>query len=144
MRPTVLVAVAAATVLVALGACGSRAALPAATSSPPPPLTITEADFGQARTATVGQSIHVELTDRRPIPGSSLVWSVTSTDPATLEMVSSQHGAAAPTRDSSYTALFLAHRRGVVKIHAAGATTCEAMQKSACPDRAADVIVSIG
>ena len=81
--------------------------------------------------------------DKRPVPGSSLVWTASSTDPGVLELTSSEHAPAAPARDSLYSALFVADRRGTVKIHAAGATTCEAMLKSACPDRSADVVVNV-
>ena len=90
-----------------------------------------------------GQSIRVQLMDRRPFPGSSLVWTVSSTNPAVLELRSSEHGAAAPLKDSPYTAIFIARRSGTAQIQAVGATTCEAMRKSACPDRAADVTVEV-
>ena len=111
--------------------------------SPGDPITVTEATFGTTVRVLVGQIIQVRLTDSRPIPGSSLVWAVSSSDPAILRLQSAQQGAAAPMRDSVYSATFVARGRGTARLHAAGATTCEAMLKSACPDRAAEITVEV-
>ena len=99
----------------------------------PAPIRVTEADFGQTVKVSPGQSVDVELIDRRPVPGSSLVWSVSSTDPAVLELKSEQPGVAAPMKDSVYRAMFVARRAGTAKIHAAGTTTPRQCSKAAAP-----------
>ena len=121
-----------------LAACGRPAVVSAGD-----PVTLTEASFGSTVRVVVGQVVIVRMTDSRPVPGSSLVWTVTSSDPAILQAQSAQHDAAAPMRDGAYTARFLARGAGTAKLHAAGATTCEAMQKSGCPDRAGEITVEV-
>lgn len=143
MRTRLATAVMAALLSVACGSPSAGSPGPGSTATPTP-IRVTETDFGQTIRASQGQSVEVELIDRRPVPGSSLVWSVSSTDAAVLELKSELPGVAAPMKDSVYRAWFVARRAGTAKIHAAGATTCEAMLKSGCPDRSADVTIQVG
>lgn len=123
--------------------CGSAAPSPVGKPSPAA-LVLSEKDFGHSFTAVPGQQVEVNLTDRRPFPGSSLVWTVTSSDASALSPAGETLGSAAPARDDAYRATFTAHGSGTATLNAIGKTTCEAMQKSACPDRTERFTIRIG
>lgn len=126
-----------------LGAAACGAAGPVGQVASPPPATVTETDFGQTVMLVSGQHLRVVLTDRRPFPGSATVWTATTSDAAILGLVGQNRGQAAPGRDDTYTADFLAHRTGTAHLVLTGATSCEAMLKSACPDRVAEISVIV-
>ena len=109
----------------------------------PPPVVLHETDFGRTLRVTQGQTLNLELTDRRPFPGSSTVWEATSSDPRILELTAHQHSATAPARDGTYTASLVAKATGTARILLVGATTCEAMAKSSCPDQAAQISIEV-
>ena len=113
-------------------ACGS-----AVTPAPHATLVVGEADAGKTFQATIGETVRVKLRESFPVPGSSLVWDVTSNAPSVL-------AASKVTRDPvqrpltgqvSYTADFAAAAGGTAQLIARGSTTCEAMPKQGCPDR---------
>src|SRR5437588_6449784 len=125
----------------AVAACGS-----VARPTPPPPVVILESDFVQAVRqveVTPGQEVDLLLSDRRPVPGSSLIWTARTADPAILAFVREQRTAAAPGRDGTYMAVFVAKALGTTRILIAGATSCEAMPKANCPDRSAQIGVTV-
>ncbi|GAC1617169.1 MAG: hypothetical protein NVS9B1_26650 [Candidatus Dormibacteraceae bacterium] len=125
----------------AAAACGAVA--PVGQGGPPPPITVSETDFGQTTTVVPGQHLKVVLVDRRPFPGSATIWTAVSSDAAILGLFRQDRGQAAPGRDDTYTADFLAHRSGTAHLVLTGATSCEAMMKSACPDRVAEISVIV-
>ena len=127
-----------ALVALAIVDCGALAE-----TSPPPPLRLNAASFGQSFQVTRGQEIDVVLTDQRPVPGSARVWSASSDNPAVVRLVGERRDAPPPRRDGTYTAIFAARSAGSAHILLTGATTCEAMPKASCPDRSAQVGVTV-
>jgi predicted secreted protein len=130
--------VAASTVL--LFACGSAAA-PAAHNT----LVLGEADAGRTVQAKVGDTVQVKLQESFPVPGSSLVWEVSSSAPSVLT-------AGRVTRDPAerprigqvaYTAEFTAKAGGQAQLIARGSTTCEAMAKEGCPNHDFTITVTV-
>jgi hypothetical protein len=94
--------------------------------------------------AQVGDTIRVKLQDSFPVPGSSLVWSVSSSSPSILSPTSTTAPTPAPMRGvSPYVADFLAQTSGQAILNARGATTCEAMAKQYCPDQAFTIRVIV-
>jgi len=100
-------------------------------------LVVGEADAGTNVQARVGDTVRVKLQESFPVPGSSLVWDVSSNAPSVL-------AAGKVTRDPvqrplrgqvSYTADFMATAAGQAQLIARGSTTCEAMTKQGCPNR---------
>lgn len=113
-------------------ACGS-AGTPAARST----VTVGEDDGGKTVHVRVGDIVRVKLQESFPVPGSSLIWEVSSSAPSVL-------AAGTVTRDPSerprvgqvsYTADFTAAAAGHAQLIARGSTTCEAMSKEGCPNR---------
>lgn len=113
-------------------ACGS-ATTPAAHST----LVVGEADAGTTVQAKVGDTVRVKLQESFPMPGSSLIWDVSTNAPSVL-------AAGKVTRDPTerprigqvaYTADFTAAAGGQAQLIARGSTTCEAMTKPGCPNR---------
>ncbi len=113
-------------------ACGS-----APTSAAHSTVVVGEADAGKTVQARVGDTVRVMLQESFPVPGSSLIWDVSSNAPSVL-------AAGKVTRDPaerprigqvSYTADFIAAAAGQAQLIARGSTTCEAMTKQGCPNR---------
>ncbi|HVA73442.1 MAG TPA: hypothetical protein VNF71_02610 [Acidimicrobiales bacterium] len=132
---TCLIGMAAACLL----GCGSAA--PAA----PQTLVLREADAGKTVQARIGDTVQVKLVESFPVPGSSLVWDVSSSAPSVL-------AAGKVTRDPAerprigqvaYTAEFSARAGGQAQLIARGSTTCEAMTKEGCPNRDFTVVVNV-
>ena len=136
----ILVAVVALSAVLS-GACGGSTNTPA----PPAPRVLHEADAGGRVTLLPGQGLEVDLTDTRAVPGSSLVWTASSSDGTVLAKLSDSRSPAQPglARGDVYRAVFRAGRPGSATILAVGATTCEAMAKSNCPDRSWSVTVTV-
>jgi hypothetical protein len=129
-----LVPVAAAVLALAmLFACGSA-------GSPAPGATITlgQSDAGRTVQAKVGDTLRVTLQDDYPVPGSSLVWDVTSLDSSLLQPATAtrslRNGMGTGAHDT-YSADFRAVAAGQAMLDAHGTTSCEAMPKQNCPDR---------
>ncbi len=122
----------AAPLALAILSCGGAAVSSGRT------ITLGEKDAGTTIHARVGDEVRVQLVDSFPVPGSSLVWDVTTTDPAVLSVVitdRTQQVRSGPGGSDTYTATFNAAGAGQAVLNANGATTCEAMSKQSCPDR---------
>lgn len=126
--------------MVLLLGCGSAAA-PAAHDT----FVLGEADAGKTVQARVGDTVRVKLQESFPVPGSSLVWDVSSSSPSVL-------AAGKVTRDPAerprmgqvaYTAEFTARASGQAQLIARGSTTCEAMTKQGCPNRDFTITVNV-
>jgi hypothetical protein len=115
------------------------------TSYPPSGLVkLTAADFGHSDLIPVGSTVQVTLQDQFPVPGSSLVWNVTSSNPAVLSLRSQSSPSFAPAGGNlPYTASFLARSPGTATLLANAATTCEAMAKSSCPDQNYTITIKV-
>ncbi|MHB8611803.1 MAG: hypothetical protein ACYDAL_05160 [Candidatus Dormibacteraceae bacterium] len=119
--------------LIAAVACGSAAAAP-----PSRTIDLVEKDAGSTVHLRAGDMVRVQLVDSFPVPGSSLVWDVASTDPAVLAELKADRTPrvrSGPGGTDTYTALFKAAGAGRATLTVHGATTCEAMAKQSCPDR---------
>lgn len=118
---------------VAVGACGA----PAATGGHSTFL-LGAADAGRTVRVQVGDTVRVALEEDFPVPGSSLVWDVTSSAPSVLQrgaVTRSPKVMGVPGGHDTYSADFKAVGSGPAVLDAHGATTCEAMAKQNCPDR---------
>ena len=120
--------------LLAAVSCGGTPT-PIATTT----VVLKETDAGKTFNIHGGSTVRVELTDNYPVPGSSLVWTVAAS-PTTVLKAESQNRTpqvrnGGPGRTDTYTAEFLAVSAGQAVLDAKGATTCEAMAKSNCPDQ---------
>jgi FtsP/CotA-like multicopper oxidase with cupredoxin domain len=130
--------------LAAVAACGAAAA----PGGPPAGAVVAvgEKDAGATVQARVGDTVRVTLEDAFPVPGSSLVWNVTSANSSVLTPGVVTRSAKVPTGPGShetYTADFRATASGQSTLDAVGATSCEAMLKQSCPDRHFTVTVVI-
>ena len=127
--------------LAILSGCGTSTA-PAAGST----VVLGLADAGRTVQVKVGDTVRVTLEDDFPVPGSSLVWNVTSLDTSVLQ----QRAVTRSTRvtgglgaHDTYTADFHAGAAGQSVLDAHGATSCEAMAKQSCPDREFKITVVV-
>lgn len=121
--------------LIAAVACGSATAAPASRT-----VDLGEKDAGSTVQVRIGDSVRVQLVESFPVPGSSLVWDVTSTGPTVLAGTKAERTPQTQTgpgigRTHTYTASFDAVAAGQSTLDAHGATACEAMMKQSCPDR---------
>jgi predicted secreted protein len=119
--------------LIAAVACGSAPAAPATRT-----VDLLEKDAGTTVQVRAGDTVRVQLVESFPVPGSSLVWDVTSSDPAVLSVIKAERtpqSRSGPGGTDTYTAFFSAANAGQATLTAHGATTCEAMAKQSCPDR---------
>jgi hypothetical protein len=127
--------------LLALGVFGLLAAVSCGGAAAVSPTTVVlkETDAGKTFNIHGGSTVRVVLTDNYPVPGSSLVWTVAASPTAVLkagaENRTAQVRTGGPGRTDTYTADFLAVGAGQAVLDAKGATTCEAMAKSGCPDQ---------
>ena len=127
--------------IVATGACGAAPAPVAGTT-----IVLHEADAGKTVNARGGDTIRITLADSYPVPGSSLVWTVSSSPASVLEpgaVTRSPQVRSGPGRTDTYTADFRATSAGQAVLEAKGATTCEAMAKQSCPDRRFTITVVV-
>jgi hypothetical protein len=113
-------------------ACGSPA-IPGAHRT----VIVGEADAGKTVQVRVGDTVRVALHESFPVPGSSLVWDVSSSAPSVLAAGKVTRDPAVRPRvgQVSYTADFTAAAAGQAQLIARGSTTCEAMSKVGCPNR---------
>jgi FtsP/CotA-like multicopper oxidase with cupredoxin domain len=111
-------------------------------------IVLHQTDAGKTFNVHGGDTVRIILVDTYPVPGSSLVWSVAGA-PATILQPgavsrSPQVRASGPGRTDTYTAEFRAISAGQALLDAKGATTCEAMAKSSCPDQHFTITVIVG
>jgi FtsP/CotA-like multicopper oxidase with cupredoxin domain len=126
----------AAAGLLNLSACGSAAAPPGPASGST--VLLGQADAGRTIQVKVGDTVRITLEDEYPVPGSSVVWNVTSSNEAVLALGAVLRSTAVPSgpgKHDTYTADFSARAAGQAVLDAHGTTTCEAMAKQNCPDR---------
>jgi hypothetical protein len=86
----------------------------------------------------VGDTVRVTLQDDYPVPGSSLIWNVASSNEAVLTPGVASRSTPVPSgpgNHDTYTGDFSATAPGQAVLDAHGTTTCEAMTKQNCPDR---------
>jgi hypothetical protein len=108
-------------------------------------VVLGEKDAGHTVTVKVGDTVRVSLVENRPVPGSSLTWDVTSSNPSVLQpgAVTRNPAIITPVGSDTYTADFLALSGGQAVLDAHGTTSCEAMVKTACPDRDLNLTVVV-
>lgn len=129
----VLLRYLATPLLAATLACGSAAVSPAGRT-----VDFGEKDAGRTVQVRIGDTVRMQLVESFPVPGSSLVWEVTSDGPSVLAGVSMERTPqvrSGPGGQDTYTAVFNAVGAGHASLNAHGATSCEAMAKQNCPDR---------
>ncbi len=120
-------------VIAASGACGGAPAPASGTT-----ILLHDSDAGKTFNARGGDTVRVILADNYPVPGSSLVWNVASSPASILQagtVTRSPQVRSGPGRTDTYTAEFRALTAGQAVLDAEGATTCEAMAKTNCPDQ---------
>jgi predicted secreted protein len=135
--------------LIVLGAtsaaCGGATGSTAAGST----VVLGQSDAGRTIQVRTGDTIKVTLQEDFPVPGSSLVWDVSSLDTSVLQAATvtrSPQVRSGPGGQDTYTAEFRAVASGQAALDAHGTTSCEAMAKQFCPDRdfTITVVVSSG
>jgi len=137
-------------ILVALGifafaagaACGG-APVPVAGTT----IVLHETDAGKTFNLHGGDTVRIVLDDSYSVPGSSLVWNVAGSPATVLQpgtITRSPQVRNGPGRTDTYAAEFHAVAAGQALLEATGATTCEAMAKSNCPDRHFTITVLVG
>lgn len=122
----------AAPLALAIFACGGVPVTPARN------VTLGENDAGTTIHARVGDTVRVQLVESFPVPGSSLVWDVTTSAPSVLAVVGAERTPpvrSGPGGSDTYTETFRAAGAGQAVLNVHGATSCEAMAKQSCPDR---------
>jgi hypothetical protein len=127
--------------LLATGACGAAQGSAVGTT-----IVLHESDAGKTFNLHGGDVVRVILDDTYPVPGSSLVWNVAGSPTTILQpgaVTRSPQVRSGPGRTDTYTAEFRAAGAGQAVLDAKGATTCEAMAKSNCPDRHFTVTVVV-
>ena len=117
-------------VAVFLVACGSTSS-----AAPGETIVVHEDAAGTTVHAHVNDLIRVELTESFPVPGSSLMWDVTTSAPSVLKLAKVTRDPAERPRQGSvkYTAEFSVIAAGQATLFARGAQTCEAMPT--CPQK---------
>jgi hypothetical protein len=119
--------------LLAASACGAAPASAGGTT-----VILHETDAGKTFNLRGGDTVRIVLTDTYLVPGSSLVWEVAGSPASVLKpgaVTRSPQVRNGPGRTDTYTAEFSAITAGQAVLDAKGATTCEAMAKSNCPDK---------
>jgi predicted secreted protein len=119
--------------LAMVSGCGSSPT-PAASST----VVLGLADAGRTVQVKVGDTVRVTLEEDFPVPGSALVWNVTSLDASVLKpglVTRSPRVQSGLGGHDTYTADFRAGAAGQTTLDAHGTTSCEAMAKQNCPDR---------
>ena len=127
--------------LIAAVACGGATAAPASRT-----VDVGEKDAGSTVQVRAGDTLRMQLVESFPVPGSSLVWDVTSTDLAVLSVIKAERTPqtrSGPGGTDTYIVFFDASHAGRASLDAHGATSCEAMAKQACPDRNFSVTVVV-
>jgi predicted secreted protein len=125
------------------GACGSVPAPAGGTT-----IVLHQTDAGKTFNVRGGDTVRIVLDDNYPVPGSSLVWTVASSPVTILQPGATTRSPQVRTtgagRTDTYTADFRAISAGQAVLDAKGASTCEAMAKSSCPDQHFTITVVVG
>jgi predicted secreted protein len=127
--------------LAAVSACGGTPAPAAGTT-----ILLHQSDAGKTFSVRGGDTVRIILDDNYPVPGSSLVWNVASSLTSVLQpgtVTRSPQVRSGPGRTDTYTAEFRAMTAGQAVLAAKGATTCEAMAKTSCPDQQFTITVVV-
>jgi predicted secreted protein len=135
--------VALGTFAIAAGAACGASPMPAAGTT----IVLHETDAGKTFNLHGGDTVRIVLDDSYPVPGSSLVWNVAGSPATVLQpgtVTRSPQVRNGPGRTDTYAAEFRAVAAGQALLEATGATTCEAMAKSSCPDRHFTITVVVG
>jgi hypothetical protein len=121
-------------------ACGSIGPVPATNVT----ITLGENSAGKTVNAHVGDTIRVQLQDSFPVPGSSLVWDVSTSAPSVLKLskVTRERPVRPGQGQLAYTAEFAALGAGQATLFARGSRTCEAMPVCAQDAFTITVVVS--
>ncbi len=125
MRPMTLLHAPALLLAAAIMACGSVGPAPAAHST----IVLNQDSAGTTVQAHVGDTVQVKLQESFPLPGSSLVWDVSTSAPSVLKLSKVTRDPAERPRQGTvaYTAVFAASSTGQAALFARGSRTCEAM-----------------
>ena len=121
-------------------ACGTTATSHAST------VVLGQHDAGRTVQVRVGDTVQVTLEDNFPVPGSALIWSVTSPDVSVLQPGQVTRTPSVPSGPGShrtYTAEFHAMVAGQSVLDALGVTSCEAMAKQFCPNQEFKITVVV-
>ena len=131
---------AAPLLAMSLIACGQTA--PAAT---PQTIETGQDQAGSTIQARVGDTVRIKLVEKFPVPGSSLVWDVSSSAPEVLKRDKVTRDPAERPRvgEVAYTADFKAVAAGQANLIASGSATCEAMAKPGCPNQDFTIVVKV-
>jgi FtsP/CotA-like multicopper oxidase with cupredoxin domain len=122
-----------------LAACGTVSQAPVGRT-----ILVGQAQAGQTVQAHVGDTVRVRLTDQFPVPGSSVVWDVSSSSPSVLVLNATVSPSPRPMHgEATYSADFAAQAAGQAQLLAHAATSCEAMPKLNCPDQRFTITVVI-
>ena len=134
-----------AAALAALAFAGLVAGCGAVTHAAGSTVDLGEQDAGRTVQVSVGDTVRIKLVEDRPVPGSSVTWAVTSSLPVVLQAgtVTREPATVTPVGSDTYTAEFLALTAGQALLDAHGTTSCEAMAKAYCPDRAFQITVVV-
>jgi hypothetical protein len=134
-----------AVALAALAFAGLTASCGAVTHAAGGTVELGQQDAGRTVQVNVGDTVRIKLVEDRPVPGSSVTWAVTSSLPSVLEAgtVTRNPATVTPVGSDTYTADFLALTGGQALLNAHGTTSCEAMAKASCPDRAFQITVVV-
>jgi hypothetical protein len=127
--------------MAAMSGCGGMPA-----HAPSSTVVLGQADAGRTVQVKVGDTVRVTLEDDYPVPGSALVWNVTSLEPAVLRpgpVTRSPQVRTGPGAHDTYSADFNATTVGKATLVAHGTTSCEAMLKQSCPDREFNITVVV-
>jgi hypothetical protein len=135
------IAVALAVLAFACLSAGCGAVTHAAGST----VELGQQDAGRTVQVNVGDTVRIKLVEDRPVPGSSVIWAVTSSLPSVLQAgtVTRDPATMTPVGSDTYTADFMAVTAGQALLNAHGTTSCEAMAKSSCPDRVFQITVVV-
>ena len=128
-------------VIAAVSACGGTPAPAAGTT-----ILLHQSDAGKTFSVRAGDTVRIILDDNYPVPGSSLVWNVASSLTSVLQpgtVTRSPQVGSGPGRTDTYAAEFRAMTAGQAVLAAKGATTCEAMAKTSCPDQQFTITVVV-
>jgi hypothetical protein len=134
-----------AVALAALAFAGLAAGCGAVTHASGSTMELGQQDAGRTVQVSVGDTVRIKLVEDRPVPGSSVTWVVTSSLPSVLQAgtVTRNPATMTPVGSDTYTADFLAVTGGQALLSALGTTSCEAMAKANCPDRAFQITVVV-
>lgn len=140
MRPVAFLHAPMLLLALAIAACGSVGPAPTVHTT----LVLNQDSAGKTVQAHVGDTIQVELQESFPVPGSSLVWDVSSSAPSVLRLSRVTRDPAERPRQGqvAYVAEFAAAGAGQATLFMRGSRTCEAMPTCQQENLTVTVVVS--